>query len=86
MAIEHALETTPVPDTTGLEVSKYEIPVETNPYFLPWAMRGILEEERVKTDMQKEIAELLKSFEDWKPSSKVLKDVKFRLEVVRSKM
>lgn len=57
-----------------------------NPYFLPWAMRGLLEEELVKKELGKEVDGLLNMFEEWKPTDKRLKDVKFRLEGVRSKL
>lgn len=57
-----------------------------NPYFLPWALRGIVEEEVVKRDMSDSVKELVKLFEEWRPTSKVLKDVKFRCEAVRSKL
>lgn len=49
-------------------------------------MRGLLEEDYVRTELQNETTELLKQFDGWKPASKVLKDVKFRLEGVRSKL
>jgi hypothetical protein len=49
-------------------------------------MRGLLEEEYVKRELNEETMELLRQFDDWKPSSKVLKDVKFRLEGIRSKL
>ncbi len=49
-------------------------------------MRGLLEEDYVKTELHRETTELLKQFDDWMPSSMVLKDVKFRLEGVRSKL
>ncbi|KAF4551132.1 Hypothetical protein D9617_14g075880 [Elsinoe fawcettii] len=70
-------------------ISLYEIPASgtaANPYFLPWAMRGILEEEEVRGRMQGEVKELIRLFDEWKPSSKALKDVKFRLEAVKSKL
>ena len=57
-----------------------------NPYLLPFAMRGILEEDFVKTQLQEEAQQLLTQFDDWRPTTKVLKDVKFRLEGVRSKL
>jgi hypothetical protein len=57
-----------------------------NPYYLPWAMRGVLEEELVRKELGEECAELLRMFEEWKPVSKGLKDVRFRLEAVRSKL
>ena len=57
-----------------------------NPYFLPWALRGVLEEQEVKKGMQKETGELLRWFEDWRPVSKTLRDMRFRIEAVRSKL
>ncbi|KAG8632006.1 hypothetical protein KVT40_001146 [Elsinoe batatas] len=70
-------------------ISHYEIPASgtaANPYFLPWAMRGILEEGEVRTNMQGEVKELIRLFDEWKPTSKALKDVRFRLEAVKSKL
>lgn len=49
-------------------------------------MRGLLEEDYVRRELYHETMELLRQFDDWKPSSKVLKDVKFRLEGIRSKL
>jgi hypothetical protein len=49
-------------------------------------MRGLLEEEYVRTELYIETTQLLEQFDDWKPTSKVLKDVKFRLEAVKSKL
>lgn len=49
-------------------------------------MRGLLEEEYVRRELYDETTELLKQFDDWKPTTKVLKDVKFRLEGIRSKL
>ncbi|PBP27868.1 hypothetical protein BUE80_DR001067 [Diplocarpon rosae] len=85
LAVEFALETTSVGDVP-LETKKYEIPTNANPYVLPWIMRGLLEEDFVKTELDQETTQLLKQFDDWKPATKVLKDVKYRLEAVRSKL
>jgi hypothetical protein len=49
-------------------------------------MRGLLEEDFVKKELGGEVEELLGLFEDWKPTAKQLKEVKFRLEAVRSKL
>jgi len=49
-------------------------------------MRGLLEEDFVKKELGQEVEELLGMFEEWKPTAKQLKDVKFRLEGVRSKL
>jgi hypothetical protein len=61
-------------------------PAGSNPFFLPWALRGLLEEEKVRKELGDEVQELLRLFENWRPVSKPLKDVRFRLEAVRSKL
>lgn len=57
-----------------------------NPYHLPWIMRGLLEEDLARTELSSEVAELLAQFDNWKPVTKALKDVKYRLEAVRSRL
>lgn len=49
-------------------------------------MRGLLEEDFVRKELGDEVEELLAMFESWRPVSKGLKDVRFRLEAVRSKL
>ncbi|OTA66726.1 hypothetical protein K449DRAFT_391187 [Hypoxylon sp. EC38] len=85
LAISHALETT---NMSGVpcQIQKQEKLANPNPFLLPWIMRGLLEEEFVKTELYSETTELLKQFDDWSPSTKALKDVKYRLEAVRSKL
>ena len=75
-------------DTYALKVKDYENigSGNQNPYFLPWAMRGLLEEEFVKRELGREVEELLGLFETWRPVGKGLRDVRFRLEAVRSKL
>jgi hypothetical protein len=88
LAVSHALETTPLAEVP-MVVKTYEGPPgskESNPFFLPWAMRGILEEEKVRKELGDECRQLLALFEDWRPTSKGLKDVKFRLEALKSKL
>ncbi|KAL2164311.1 hypothetical protein VTH06DRAFT_3527 [Thermothelomyces fergusii] len=97
LAVTHALETTSLEgpcevvqsgrsgasaDGGGVGVGQ----PNPNPYHLPWIMRGLLEEEFVKTELSAETAELVRQFDDWKPVTKALKDVKYRLEAVRSKL
>jgi hypothetical protein len=81
------LETTSAPESPlvrnyeGLTGSR-----ESNPFFLPWAMRGILEEDKVRKELGDECRDLLALFDEWRPTTKGLKDVKFRLEALRSKL
>ncbi|KAK0711394.1 hypothetical protein B0H67DRAFT_585197 [Lasiosphaeris hirsuta] len=87
LAVTHALETTSIGDVP-CEVHQRQggAGSPNNPYHLPWIMRGLLEEDFVRTELNSETAELLRQFDDWKPTTKALKDVKYRLESVRSKL
>lgn len=82
--MEFALQTSNV-SNTSLHVKRPSAS-PANPFILPFAMRGLLEEEYVRRELYEETMELLRQFDDWRPSSKVLKDVKFRLEGIRSKL
>jgi hypothetical protein len=89
LTVEHALETTHLTTNVPPTVKSYEGPISAaanNPYFLPWAMRGVLEEEFVRRELQDETNALLKLFDEWKPASKGLRDVRWRLEAVKSKL
>ncbi|KAI0486918.1 hypothetical protein F4859DRAFT_467573 [Xylaria cf. heliscus] len=85
LAISHTLETTSI-SGVPCEIQKHQGLSSPNPYVLPWIMRGLLEEDLVKTELSRETAELLTQFDDWAPTTKALKDVKYRLEAVRSKL
>ncbi|KAL7275592.1 hypothetical protein RUND412_001446 [Rhizina undulata] len=86
LGVRHALETTAC-DGVPLRVDTFELPPnQVNPFILPWCLRGLLEETVVRTQLQDECQLLLEQFEAWKPTSKALKDVKWRLEGIRSKL
>ncbi|ROV87617.1 hypothetical protein VSDG_09617 [Cytospora chrysosperma] len=85
LGIAHTLETTDVGNVPCV-MQRHESLAPSNPYLLPWIMRGLLEEDFVKTELSAETEELLKQFDDWKPVTKALKDVKYRLEAVRSRL
>ena len=82
--MEFSLATTSV-GNVDVEIQERK-PAETNEYILPWIMRGLLEENVVKTELNTETAELLKQFDEWKPVTKSLQSVKNRLEGLRSKL
>lgn len=86
LAVEFSLETTSMREYPLMQRPNQNSPAPSNPYILPWAVRGILEEDLVKSDLQQEAQELLRQFDEWKPTTKALKDVKFRLEGIRSKL
>lgn len=94
ISVKHALETTSLPEPVAPIIRPFEGPTgatpavggTANPYYLPWAMRGLLEEDFVKKELKAEVDELLAQFDNWRPVTKGLKDVKFRLEAVKSKL
>ncbi|KAF7550004.1 hypothetical protein G7046_g8162 [Stylonectria norvegica] len=86
LAVSHVLETTPAVNPAPADITRRELPTAPNPYVLPWIMRGLLEEDFVRNELSGEVEELLRQFDDWKPANKALKDVKYRLEAVRSKL
>lgn len=86
LSVQFALETTSVGQNVDLKVQRSAANSSSNPFQLPWSMRGLLEEDVVKTELDQEAKELLLQFEEWKPTTKVLKDVKYRLEVIKSKL
>lgn len=85
LAVQNALETTAIGEA-NFEKIREGLPLAQNPYILPFSLRGVLEEDYVRNELREETMELLKQFDEWKPSTKVLKDVKFRLEGIRSKL
>lgn len=85
-AIGFAMESTDVrsePDGR-LPLSPSPATAVSNPFTLPWAVRGMLEEDMVKKipALSQEVKTLVKEFESWRPTTKMLKDVKWRLEGV----
>ena len=85
LAVRYALETTPLGELSPQFIRDGPANPQ-NPYILPFAMRGLLEEDYVRTELHDETTELLRQFDDWRPLNKPLKDVKYRLEGVRSKI
>ncbi|KAF9153989.1 hypothetical protein DFQ26_000380 [Actinomortierella ambigua] len=59
-----------------------------NPFYLPWGMRGIMEEigRLGDEELSKGLEHLKQLYEKWVPATKGLKEIKFRLEPVRSKL
>ncbi|MCJ1314406.1 hypothetical protein MMC25_008088, partial [Agyrium rufum] len=79
LAIQFALETMTI-DSTQPSITHPKASGTPNPYILPFAIRGVLEEDYVRSQLHAEVRDLLQQFDEWKPATKVLKDVKFRLE------
>lgn len=100
VSVSRAEEThvTPValPITNQVYIKEYNISkVGTNPFLLPWCLRGFLfnieknwpnqkTSEKAALNGYEEINSLYDLFEAWKPETKVQKDLKFRLNGIRA--
>ncbi|KAF9387719.1 hypothetical protein CPB97_002173 [Podila verticillata] len=59
-----------------------------NPFYLPWGMRGIAEDIKARGDesLATGLEELQRLYNEWNPVTKGMKEIKYRLEPVRSKL
>ncbi|KAF9358690.1 hypothetical protein BGX26_001126 [Mortierella sp. AD094] len=59
-----------------------------NPFYLPWGMRGVVDEIKAlgNDTLDEEIERLKRLYDEWNPVSKGMKEIKFRLEPVRSRL
>jgi hypothetical protein len=85
LAVSHTLETS-TPTDVPIVVRTYEGAAGSNPYYLPFSIRGMLEEEKVKKELADECRRLLDLFDEWRPKRKELQDVRFRLEALKSRL
>ncbi|CAG8688366.1 7641_t:CDS:1, partial [Acaulospora colombiana] len=84
LAVRYLFETSSL-EMREVKLDKFQAPQKNNPSYLPWAMRGILEDRGI-TGSQKllhEIKILRKQYKEWEPTTKIMKDIKHRLEPFR---
>lgn len=91
LTLRFALETTSGYSSVPLRVDEpaFTVPKASNhnPYLLPWAVRGLLEEAQARPELfGDQLALLYEEFDAWRPSTKSLKDVKYRLSAIQSKL
>jgi len=55
----------------------------SNPFSLPWAIRGLLEDPDVRELFSEHMSDLLEQFAQWKPTNKAQKDVQLRLSPLK---
>lgn len=79
LGLKFALETTDVATDIPVKYRPYKLEqLSSNPYHLPWCMRGLMYEIGHHLDPD-DITRLFQEFENWEPETKALKDVKYRL-------
>ncbi len=59
-----------------------------SPYYIPWSMRGLIMDEHILKDevVAAELSKVLRSFTEWKPTAKALKDLKYRFDPIKTKL
>ena len=86
MGLKFALETTDTHKSVPVIYMPYKLSeLGSNPYHLPWCMRGLLFETKRNLNAD-EINTLYREYEDWKPESQQLKDIRYRLNGLRYKL
>ncbi|CAG8435743.1 1500_t:CDS:2 [Ambispora gerdemannii] len=85
LAVRYLFES--ITPTNGITVRQktFQAQKSYNPYYLPWAMRGILDDKYVGNSecFTRELYRLRKQYDEWEPISRTMKDIKFRLEPLR---
>ncbi|KAJ2964994.1 hypothetical protein NQZ79_g146 [Umbelopsis isabellina] len=70
------------------EIEAFQARLRLNPFYLPWAMRGICDDARILNDkiLNQELERLRSLFEKWNPISAKLREIKFRLEPLKARL
>lgn len=87
LALDFALKTSSTPQQIRyrpFDIKK--LGPGSNPFNLPWCARGMFYEAKKTEDGRREIEQVFAEFERWDPQSKVLKNVKYRLNGIKSKL
>lgn len=95
LAIQFLLQTTDAVDphhtpsrSIPLQVDySFHVPkLNNNPFLLPWALHGLVTEAASRPSLNDRLVRLVNDFASWTPESKPLKDIKYRLAAVQSKL
>ena len=71
-----------------LKVRKFDAPIKLNPYHLPFIMSELRHSGHVRRDacLHAELENLVDMYKSWDPSSKNLKDLRYRLDFLKSRL
>ncbi|KAI7859581.1 hypothetical protein BDC45DRAFT_432026 [Circinella umbellata] len=96
MAVQYLFESAPFGRITNKStdtavdvlLDSFQAKVRQNPFYLPWAMRGICDDAAVLSDqiLRQELQKLRTLFEQWVPANAKLREIKFRLEPLRARL
>ncbi|KAL1917438.1 uncharacterized protein VTP21DRAFT_3831 [Calcarisporiella thermophila] len=89
LAIQYLLEAPKITCPASAPVlNDFKARSRSNPFYLPWAMRGVMDDANILADeeLRIELEKLRELFERWEPLSAKLKEIKFRLEPLRARL
>ncbi|ODQ65059.1 hypothetical protein NADFUDRAFT_11978, partial [Nadsonia fulvescens var. elongata DSM 6958] len=88
LAIINVLETTNCENDLPLLVEdNFQVPnTNHNPFHLPWAMRSMLYEVISRPILEHHLEVIRIKFNEWEPETKALKDLKYRLSSINTRM
>ncbi|KAJ3206315.1 hypothetical protein HK099_000572 [Clydaea vesicula] len=66
----------------------FHAPLKVNPYWLPWIMSELFNDKRIlsNSELREDLNELLTLFKTWDPKTKSVKDLKYILEPLKSRL
>ncbi|KAF8969681.1 hypothetical protein BDZ97DRAFT_213140 [Flammula alnicola] len=70
-------------DHTKLVVEPFNASHEQNDYEIPWSLRDIIADERVRHFFSRDISELRDAFREWHPKTAILRDLKRKLQPIQ---
>ncbi|KAI8874911.1 hypothetical protein K501DRAFT_203707 [Backusella circina FSU 941] len=64
----------------------FQAVLNPNPFYLPWALRGIFSDKTIldHDELKQDLIRLCRLFEEWHPTTGRLKELKFRLDPIRT--
>lgn len=60
--------------------------VNQNPYVLPWTLHGLITEAASRPNLRQHLVHIVNEFSTWTPETKPLRNIKYRLGAVQSKL
>ncbi|KIM19369.1 hypothetical protein M408DRAFT_31287, partial [Serendipita vermifera MAFF 305830] len=86
LAVRYLFETSDaLGDDPKLEVEPFIAKASRNDYEIPWALRGLISDQRCQELFGKELMALRNTFDDWHPRTSSMKEVRKKLEPIRGR-
>ena len=72
----------------NLEDPPFKAPSKINPYFLPWVMSKLLNDQKIlqHPELSLNLSEIINLYHDWNPTTAAHKELRYRLEPIKTKL